>query len=160
MALSYNLGYQESISVHPTRRPIFAGKPYSTFPNIWQWVIFVLFQLLMYNGRLKRSWQFKVLTHLRFLHHDGDAHEVVIGNGEVYHRLSLGHHAVEMVTCCCENITEARFSYFLLSFYNNLRLPSAMSAFLLTSSATIPSHSPAWSSDRNEKAPNNYMYGI
>ena len=33
MALSYNLGYQESISVHPTRRQIFAGKPYSTFPN-------------------------------------------------------------------------------------------------------------------------------
>ena len=39
MALSYNLGYQESILVHPTRRQIFAGKPYSTFPNIWQWVI-------------------------------------------------------------------------------------------------------------------------
>ena len=31
MALSYNLGYQESISMHPTRRQIFAGKPYSTF---------------------------------------------------------------------------------------------------------------------------------
>ena len=41
MALSYNLGYQESISVHPTRRQIFAGKPYSTFPNIWEWVISV-----------------------------------------------------------------------------------------------------------------------
>ena len=27
MALSYNLGYQEIISVHPTRRLIFAGKP-------------------------------------------------------------------------------------------------------------------------------------
>ena len=39
MALSYNLGYQESISVHPTRRQIFAGKPYSTFPNIWKWLI-------------------------------------------------------------------------------------------------------------------------
>ena len=39
MALSYNLGYQESILVHPTRRQIFAGKPYSTFPNIWQWVV-------------------------------------------------------------------------------------------------------------------------
>ena len=39
MALSYNLGYQESISVHPTRRQIFAGKPYSTLPNIWEWVI-------------------------------------------------------------------------------------------------------------------------
>ena len=40
MALSYNLGYQESISVHPTRRQIFASKPDSTFPNIWQWLIF------------------------------------------------------------------------------------------------------------------------
>ena len=39
MALSYNLGYQESISVHPTRRQIFAGKPYSIFPNIWEWLI-------------------------------------------------------------------------------------------------------------------------
>ena len=39
MALSYNLGYHESISVHPTRRQIFAGKPYSTFPNIWQRLI-------------------------------------------------------------------------------------------------------------------------
>ena len=33
MALSYNLGYQESISVHPTRRQISAGKPDSTFPQ-------------------------------------------------------------------------------------------------------------------------------
>ena len=40
MALSYNLGYQESISVHPTRRQIFAGKPYPTFPNIWEWLIY------------------------------------------------------------------------------------------------------------------------
>ena len=40
MALSYDLGYQESISVHPTRRQIFAGKPYSTFPNMWQWLIY------------------------------------------------------------------------------------------------------------------------
>ena len=39
MALSFNLGYQESISVHPTRRQNFAGKVYSNFPNIWQWVI-------------------------------------------------------------------------------------------------------------------------
>ena len=39
MALSYNLGYQESISVHPTRRQNFAGKGYSIFPNIWEWVI-------------------------------------------------------------------------------------------------------------------------
>ena len=40
MALSYNLGYQESISVHLTRRQIFDGKPYSNFPNIWQWLIY------------------------------------------------------------------------------------------------------------------------
>ena len=33
MALSYNLGYQESISVHPTRRQNFAGKVYSNFPT-------------------------------------------------------------------------------------------------------------------------------
>ena len=39
MALSYNLGYQESISVHPTRRQNFAGKVYSNFPNIWEWVV-------------------------------------------------------------------------------------------------------------------------
>ena len=39
MALSYNLGYQESISVHPTRRQNFAGKPYSNLPNIWEWLI-------------------------------------------------------------------------------------------------------------------------
>ena len=39
MALSYNLGYQESISVHPTRSQIFAGIPESTFPNIWQWLL-------------------------------------------------------------------------------------------------------------------------
>ena len=37
--LSYNLAYQEIISVHPTRRQIFAGKTDSTFWNIWQWVI-------------------------------------------------------------------------------------------------------------------------
>ena len=42
MALSYNLDYQESISVHPTRRQNFAGKPYSTFWNIWEWVICTL----------------------------------------------------------------------------------------------------------------------
>ena len=41
MALSYNLGYQESISVHPTRRQNFAGKVYSNFPNIWKWVILI-----------------------------------------------------------------------------------------------------------------------
>ena len=39
MALSYNLGYQESISVHPTRRQNFAGKVYSNFPNIWEWLL-------------------------------------------------------------------------------------------------------------------------
>ena len=39
MALSYNLAYQEIISVHPTRRQIFAGKTDLTFWNIWQWVI-------------------------------------------------------------------------------------------------------------------------
>ena len=33
------LVYQEIISVHPTRRQIFAGKTDLTFPNIWQWVI-------------------------------------------------------------------------------------------------------------------------
>ena len=33
----YNI--QESISVHPTRRQNFAGKVYSIFPNIWEWVI-------------------------------------------------------------------------------------------------------------------------
>ena len=44
MALSYNLGYQEIISVHPTRRQIFAGKPYSTFPNIWEWLIYFQYE--------------------------------------------------------------------------------------------------------------------
>ena len=39
MALSYKLGYQESISVHPTRRQTFAGKPYLTFLNIWDRVV-------------------------------------------------------------------------------------------------------------------------
>ena len=39
MALSFNLGYQESISVHPTRRQNFAGKVYSNFPNIWEWLV-------------------------------------------------------------------------------------------------------------------------
>ena len=39
MALSYNLGYQEITSVHPTRRQIFAGKPDSTFLNIWEWLV-------------------------------------------------------------------------------------------------------------------------
>ena len=35
MTLSYNLAHQETILVHPTRRQIFAGKPYPTFYNIW-----------------------------------------------------------------------------------------------------------------------------
>ena len=47
MALSYNLGYQESISVHPTRRQNFAGKPYSNFPNIWEWLIWELCNLFI-----------------------------------------------------------------------------------------------------------------
>ena len=41
MALSFNLGYQESISVHPTRRQNFAGKVYPNFPNIWEWLIYI-----------------------------------------------------------------------------------------------------------------------
>ena len=52
MALSFNLGYQESISVHPTRRQNFAGKPYSNFPNIWQWLIW----------RSHASWYVKLET--------------------------------------------------------------------------------------------------
>ena len=54
MALSYNLGYQESISVHPTRRQIFAGKPYLTFPNIWEWVIPPKNDDVIYEQPLKR----------------------------------------------------------------------------------------------------------
>ena len=49
MALSYNLGYQESISVHPTRRQILAGKPDSTFPNIWQWLIYMWLNIVWYS---------------------------------------------------------------------------------------------------------------
>ena len=50
MALSYNLAYQEIISVHPTRRQIFAGKTDSTFWNIWQWVVYrPLYQYSSYN---------------------------------------------------------------------------------------------------------------
>ena len=37
------MGYQESISVHPTRRQIFAGKPDSTFPNIWEWLLYTFY---------------------------------------------------------------------------------------------------------------------
>ena len=43
MTLSYNFAHQEIILVHPTRRRIFAGKPYSTFWNIWEWVICKVF---------------------------------------------------------------------------------------------------------------------
>ena len=50
MALSYNLSYQESISVHPTRRQNFAGKPYSNFPNIWEWLIYVYVCLYKLNS--------------------------------------------------------------------------------------------------------------
>ena len=57
MALSYNLGYQESISVQPTRRQIFAGKPYSTFPNIWEWLIycFELYVLKLNKEHMKTA---------------------------------------------------------------------------------------------------------
>ena len=41
MTLSYNLAYQEIILVHPTRRQIFAGKPYSTFWKIWDLLVFL-----------------------------------------------------------------------------------------------------------------------
>ena len=47
MALSYNLGYQESSSVHPTRRQNFAGKVYSNFPNIWEWGISMIVEKLI-----------------------------------------------------------------------------------------------------------------
>ena len=40
MTLIYNLAYQEIISVHPTRRQIFAGKSDSTFWIIWHWVLY------------------------------------------------------------------------------------------------------------------------
>ena len=43
MALSYNLAYQENISVHPTRRQIFAGKPDSTFYNILDLLIAIVY---------------------------------------------------------------------------------------------------------------------
>ena len=49
MALSYNLAYQEIISVHPTRRQIFADKSDSVFWNIWQWVIYKLINILKYK---------------------------------------------------------------------------------------------------------------
>ena len=49
MALCYSLGYQEIISVHPTRRQILAGKPDSTFPNIWQWLIYMWLNIVWYS---------------------------------------------------------------------------------------------------------------
>ena len=61
MALSYNLGYQESISVHPTRRQIFAGNPYSTFPNIWEWLIWANFPR---TGKMVKMWHFFILLKL------------------------------------------------------------------------------------------------
>ena len=45
MTLSYNLAYQEIILVHPTRHQIFAGKPYSTFHNIWDLLIYYQYPL-------------------------------------------------------------------------------------------------------------------
>ena len=65
MALSYNFGYQESISEHPTRRQIFAGKPDSTFPNIWEWLI-----LMLIERTRGSSWQTHVICiyHLLRLH--------------------------------------------------------------------------------------------
>ena len=55
MALSYNLGYQESISLHPTRRQNFAGKPYSNFPNIWEWLLYFHFYFLQELKTKKRK---------------------------------------------------------------------------------------------------------
>ena len=61
MALSYNLGYQESISVHLTRRQNFAGKVYSNFPNIWEWVIYgsilKYFKFLHERGNFWTLWK-------------------------------------------------------------------------------------------------------
>ena len=64
MALSYNLGYQESISVHPTRRQNFAGKPYSNFPNIWEWLILSLCHLSQYWSLVSRPSQVAPLSDL------------------------------------------------------------------------------------------------
>ena len=49
MALSFNLGYQESISVHPTKRQNFAGKVYSNFPNIWEWLISYIVKIQIHH---------------------------------------------------------------------------------------------------------------
>ena len=55
MTLSYNLAYQEIILVHPTGRQIFAGKPYFTFWNIWEWVIYRHTSLVLTQFHLKPS---------------------------------------------------------------------------------------------------------
>ena len=78
MTLSYNLAYQEIILVHPTRRQIFAGKPYSTFWNIWEWVILhsppaacwrnrVLLKVSFGLSRTRLSWE--VFRNYRLHHH-------------------------------------------------------------------------------------------
>ena len=59
MALSYNLAYQEIISVHPTRRQIFADKSDSTFWNIWEWVIYLLLLCV------KMNWTSGILSQLQ-----------------------------------------------------------------------------------------------
>ena len=58
MTLSYNLAYQEIILVHPTRRQIFAGKPYSTFWNIWDLFMYSIVHLI-------KMWKmlFEISTH-------------------------------------------------------------------------------------------------
>ena len=66
MTLSYNSAYQEIILAHPTRRQIFAGKPYSTFPNIWEWLI--------YNLHPERYLNLVVAVHI-FLDNEGGAAE-------------------------------------------------------------------------------------
>ena len=71
MALSYNLGYQEIISVHPTRRQIVADKPYSTFPNIWQWLLYCphRFKILkdLTNSKMHNIINFSCNTYWFFL---------------------------------------------------------------------------------------------
>ena len=52
MALSYNLAYQEIISVYHTRRQIFAGKSDFTFWNIWEWVIYQKLQVQLRDDAL------------------------------------------------------------------------------------------------------------
>ena len=59
MTLSYSLAYQEIISVHPTRRQICAGKPYSTFWNIWD--------LLISHLRARQGPQTKTKQHISIM---------------------------------------------------------------------------------------------